>query len=212
MYFLFLIFLIYLLGLLVCNLWGLKIESFSSKSPNKTRVVCVGDSILNNARYVGAGESVLDKLNRINESKFESKYVFDMLGRDGARMQDAFHQVVKAPRANVYLVSIGGNDLLAEDIEPRELFQLCLKLVSEIRGLSETARIYMLNLYYPKDKARFHARIAQWNAWLSEHADEHTYMTIQIDTVMTEPSDICFKIEPSAQGSEKIAQLIMESL
>ena len=188
-------------------------ESFVSNKT--TRVICIGDSILNNARYVGNNESVLDQLNKLD---LEKLYTFNMLARDGAKLNDAFRQLdlytnQNDNNAKIVIVSIGGNDLLAEDEEPRELFQQYLKLMKTIRSrVSDDVRIFSLGLYYPLSKKRFLNRIKQWNAWLNENADSNGYMVLNIETVITGQSDICYKIEPSAKGAKKIAELILNSL
>jgi len=203
-------------------------ESFGTKIK---QIYCVGDSMLNNARYVGVGESVLDYLQLFGK-KNSCNYV--MLAKDGARLSDAFQQVdgfeitPSISNGDCIVISIGGNDLLAgatnilsenilsenilsEDAET--LFQRFLDLVKSIHvkfdSTNNKTQLFVLNLYYPAAKPRFHGRIRQWNAWLDEHASSAGYTVIHTDSVITADSDLCYKIEPSAQGGEKIAGLIV---
>ncbi len=194
------------------------------KSQKTKQIYCVGDSMLNNARYVGEGESVLDYLRLLGSKSCD--YV--MVAKDGARLSDAFQQVdgleitPSISNGDCIVISIGGNDLLAgatnilsenilsEDAET--LFQRFLELVKSIHvkfdSTNSKTQLFVLNLYYPSSKKRFHGRIRQWNAWLDEHAAEAGYTVIHTDSVITADSDLCYKIEPSTQGGEKIAGLI----
>jgi hypothetical protein len=182
------------------------------KSQKTKQIYCVGDSMLNNARYVGEGESVLDYLQLLGSNS--CNYV--MLAKDGARLSDAFQQVDSLDVSEsepCMVLSVGGNDVLSEDAETLSFFQRFLELVKSIHvkfdGTNGKAQLFVLNLYYPAAKPRFHDRIRQWNAWLDDHAVAADYTVIRTDSVMTEGDDICYKIEPSAQGGEKIAGLII---
>ncbi len=195
------------------------LEAFDQKIK---QIFCVGDSMLNNAHYVGAGESVLDCLQMLGSKN--CNYV--MLAKDGARLSDVFQQIdtltasATGSDSCMMVVSVGGNDILSEakpvsqaslvDAETLEYFQIFLKLVKSIHvRFDRKMQIFVLNLYYPGSKKRFHDRIRQWNAWLDEHALTAGYTVIHTDSVMTEADDICYKIEPSPQGGEKIAGLII---
>ena len=205
----------YQLDEIIGALQNRSMDSFENKK--STMVYCVGDSMLNNAIYVEANQSVLFHLRN------ESQYKFVMLARDNARISDAFHQIDRIPEKEqekeeasemVIVLSVGGNDLLAEDGDPRETFQHWLELVKSIRiRFGRSVRILVLGLYFPKSKQRFFDRIRQWNAWLLQNVDTSgAYNVIETSNVITETKDICYKIEPSEQGGAKIADLIKSNL
>ena len=194
------------------------LEAFDTQGGKKKQIYCVGDSMLNNARYVGADESVLDYLQLLGSES--CNYV--MLAKDGARLSDAFQQMDNLDLAvsePCIVLSVGGNDMLLGENDIETLFQRFLDLVKSIHvkfnkplhgdNTNSKTQLFVLNLYYPAAKPRFHDRIRQWNAWLDEHAGAADYTVIRTDSVMTEADDICYKIEPSAQGGKKIAGLIV---
>lgn len=192
-------------------------------------VYCVGDSMLNNARYVDANESVLANLTKDNNTNTtgtgtgtgtNTNFKFKMLAKDGARITDAFSQMDTINGdingiCHCIVLSAGGNDLLAEDGEPREIFQQFLDLVKSIHiKFGDAITLIVLGLYYPPQKPRFHDRIKQWNVWLDEYKSSKEYKmnVIQTADFITDADDICYKIEPSAQGGQKIAHHIMLEL
>ena len=123
-------------------------------------VYCVGDSMLNNARYVDANESVLANLTKDNNTNTTdtgtgTNFKFKMLAKDGARITDAFSQIDTINGdingiCHCIVLSAGGNDLLAEDGEPREIFQQFLDLVKSIHiKFGDAIPLIVLGLYYP---------------------------------------------------------------
>lgn len=175
-------------------------------------IYCVGDSMLNNARYVGYNQSVLDHLRNISE-KENNKMKFTMLAQDGARISDVYSQLTAIKQSDnpiTIILSVGGNDLLAEDAEPREQFHQWLNLVNaiQIQFYDSSIKIFVLGLYYPQTQTRFFDRIRQWNQWQKINK----YTVISTDDIITESKDICYKIEPSNQGGSKIASKIVNYL
>ena len=102
---------------------------------------------------------------------------------------------------------------MAEDADPLEHFQQWLALIETIRILfGNNIKLYVLGLYYPKSHTRFFNRIQMWNQRQFRYSYDKNYITIPTDTIMTEPEDICYKIEPSEQGGSKIADQIAHYL
>ena len=187
------------------------LEAFDTQGGKKKQIYCVGDSMLNNARYVDEGESVLDYLQLLGSES--CNYV--MLAKDGARLSDAFQQIdgltMSDSESCTIVLSVGGNDILYGGVSVTldTFFRRFLELIESIHIKSnDNVSIFVLGLYYPAALPRFYDRIRQWNVWLDEHALSAGYTVIHTDSVITEASDLCYKIEPSAQGGKKIAGLI----
>jgi hypothetical protein len=69
----------------------------------------MGDSVFDNAAYVGAGPSVIGQVN----AKVEEGWTADLLARDGAVIADLSRQIRALPQHTTHAVlSIGGNDAL----------------------------------------------------------------------------------------------------
>jgi hypothetical protein len=76
-----------------------------------SHVVLLGDSIFDNAAYVGSGPDVIRQL----KSMFPTGWRATLNARDGAVIAAIPGQLSERPRDATHLVlSIGGNDLLAE--------------------------------------------------------------------------------------------------
>ncbi len=74
-----------------------------------TELVLIGDSVLDNASYVAAGESVTDHLR----ATLGTSAHVTLLARDGNVTSEARHSLRTLPRSATHLlVSSGGNDAL----------------------------------------------------------------------------------------------------
>src|SRR3954454_20510157 len=73
-------------------------------------VVLVGDSIFDNAAYVGSGPAVIDQVN----SELPSQWKATLLAVDGATTASILHQLSKLTSDKSHIViSVGGNDALS---------------------------------------------------------------------------------------------------
>jgi hypothetical protein len=76
-----------------------------------SHIVLLGDSTLDNAAYVPAGQAVVDHLRELLPDGWGAT----LLAVDGARIEDVHAQLRRLPEdADRLALSVGGNDLLAE--------------------------------------------------------------------------------------------------
>jgi len=182
---------------------------------NNDNIVLIGDSILNNSAYVPKNKSVADIL------KMKTENVFNY-AKDGATLQDCYEQLDHIPEKlntnNTYIfISIGGNDILnnrgkLNSTEIRKLFDSYLSLINDIRVKFSQAKINILNLYIPTNKAfqSYKESIDQWNGLIKDYSNKAgaMYNIIYLNTLFIEPEDFVYNIEPSEVGSKKIAEAI----
>ena len=99
--------------IIVCCAYSKSIkETFTT---NNTTIILMGDSVLNNSKYVSAKKSVFDILQT------KTKNVFNY-AKDGATIDDLYQQLDKIPlelntdKTNIF-ISAGGNDILNKQIK-----------------------------------------------------------------------------------------------
>jgi lysophospholipase L1-like esterase len=177
---------------------------------NDTVVICAGDSILNNTIYVPPGKSVVDYI-RLNSDK-------DIINisRDGAIITDVYNQMRQIPNVETtnmtIILSVGGNDLLEYEL----IEKAYINYIELIKYIKQTykCKLYVLNLYYPIDESMktYHETISKWNTLLNEipKKEKIEINIIDISKIITEPSDLVNKIEPSVTGGLKIANKIIK--
>ena len=185
-------------------------ESNPMDNANDTVVICAGDSILNNTIYVPPGKSVVDYI-RLNSDK-------DIINisRDGAIITDVYNQMRQIPNVETtnmtIILSVGGNDLLEYEL----IEKAYINYIELIKYIKQTykCKLYVLNLYYPIDESMktYHETISKWNTLLNEipKKEKIEINIIDISKIITEPSDLVNKIEPSVTGGLKIANKIIK--
>jgi len=178
---------------------------------NNNTLICIGDSILNNENYVPKGKSVINYLqNDIN--------VINM-AQDNAKISDVYTQLRKIPsiksdmNMNIVL-SVGGNNLL--EYEPIEFVYIqYVDLVSYILATYD-CKLYILNLYYPIDESmkKYYEIITKWNSMLNQIPIKYNIDVniINISKIITKPTDLVNKIEPSVVGGLQIANKIIKTV
>lgn len=182
---------------------------------NNEHIVLIGDSVLNNSIYVPFGKSVFDIL------KTKTPNIFNF-AKDGATINDCYSQLDKIPtelnKTGTYIfISAGGNDILNmnEKLEEpiiKRLFNNYMELIKSVRTKFEGAKINVLNLYLPTSPhyQSYKQTVNQWNALINEYSSKvgEMYNVINLDTLLTTPSDFIYDIEPSESASQKIANVI----
>jgi hypothetical protein len=186
------------------------IQSFinNKNNDNNKQIVLLGDSILNNKKYVYANESVEDYLKQTYPN-------LNNLATDGAKINDLHDQLNKLNTINIskdssLIISIGGNDLL-DTQNTQTLFKQYKQLLSNILTDYPYIHIYLLNIYYPPccRFKRYYNVITQWNNLLSSLKSSNIKI-ILISEILTEKDDFVFEIEPSNKGGKKLANKIIE--
>ena len=186
-------------------------ESNPMDNSNNTVVICAGDSILNNTIYVPPGKSVVDYI-RLNSGS--TKDIIN-ISRDGDIITDVYNQMRQIPNVEspmTIILSVGGNDLLEYEL----IEKAYINYIELIKYIKQTykCKLYVLNLYYPMDESmkKFHETISKWNTLLNEipKKEKIEINIIDISKIITEPSDLVNKIEPSVTGGLKIANKIIK--
>lgn len=182
---------------------------------NNNTVILMGDSVLNNANYVPAGNSVYDylkkKLNKVIN-----------LAKDGATINDLYAQLDKMPvdlnNTDTYIfISAGGNDILNERTalttnKIRRLFDTYMDFLKALRVKLGSAKINIINLYLPTNPKfqSYKTSIDQWNQLIDQYSDKigEMYNVVDLYSLLTTPEDFVYDIEPSESASDKTANLI----
>ena len=190
-------------------------KSLKEGLTNNDNIVLIGDSVLNNSNYVPDGKSVVDIL------KTKTPNIFNY-AKDGATINDCYSQLDKIPaelnKTGTYIfISAGGNDILNkhEQLDSQiisQQFNKYMEFIKSVRSKFGGAKINVMNLYLPTNP-RFQSykqSIKQWNQLINEYSSKvgEMYNVINLDTLLTTPSDFIYNIEPSETASQKIANVI----
>ena len=190
-------------------------KSLKEGLTNINNIILIGDSILNNSNYVPSGKSVVDIL------KTKTQKVFNF-AKDGATISDCYGQLDKIsielnkPETFVF-ISAGGNDILNKrgqltSAEIRKIFNDYMDFIKALRVKLSNSKINILNLYMPSNPRylSYKTSIDLWNQLLKEYSSKigEMYNVINIDTLLTNPEDFVYDIEPSEIASQKIAEVI----
>ena len=204
-------FVIFIVFIIFTNLKDIK-EGLSSI--NKKNIILLGDSILNNSTYVKPGESVSDVIKRKGGINIMNVAI------DKSKIKDINNQLIRIPsnynNSNTYIfISIGGNDILSlpsqNDEQINELFKEYLKNIKAIKNKFPKSKIIALNIYHPPSSYYkiYYKSIDLWNKLLNQNTFDG-YNVLNIDEIIKTNNDLVNEIEPSKQGSTKIANAIMK--
>lgn len=189
-------------------------------------VVLLGDSILDNAAYVGEGPDVRTQL----EARLPAGWRVTLLAVDGSRTNEVSNQLEGLPGdASHLVVSAGGNDAL-EHVE--FLMRGEMSIPDCLRGLAEMSERFdgryremlaeirarglptaVCTIYHPHfGEGEFQraavTMLAQFNDHIIRQAFAGRLPLIDLRLVCSEDGDYANPIEPSAKGGEKIAAAI----
>jgi hypothetical protein len=188
-------------------------------------VVLLGDSILDNKRYVGDGPDVVTQL----VDSLPSGWRATLLARDGDVSRDVPGQLGGIPRDATHLVvSVGGNDALgfAHMLDQRagsvgealrilggaqEIFAAnyatMVDALTAVGLPAAVCTIYDTPRYAPAQPA-IRTGIALFNDCITRAAFSSHLSLIDLRLICDEDADYANPIEPSVQGGRKIARAI----
>jgi hypothetical protein len=188
--------------------------------------VLLGDSVLDPEHYVGRNPDVAQNLSRM----LGDRWRVSLLARDGATTDTLRFQAVQIPAdATALVVSIGGNDanhysFMLRDPVTYTMREALGKLwfmaevfaSNYVDAVSPLLRlgvpVTVCTIYdcdFPPGEAEpIKAALAIFNDVILRFAFLHDLPVLDLRAVCTEPEDYTMYIEPSAEGSEKIAQAI----
>lgn len=192
-----------------------------------SHVVLLGDSIFDNAAYVGNAPDVIRQVRQLlpRGAKATLKAI------DGSTTKDVREQLRRLPDDATHLVvSAGGNDALDSSdflgVPARStadalsgLAEIADRFERDYRGMLAEALSLQLptaicTIYYPRFPEAALQRIAVtglsvFNDCIIRAAIVHAIPLLDLRFVCTEDGDYANPLEPSAQGGEKIAQAIV---
>ena len=209
--------------IVLISYWNTKtVEGTIEGFNNEKTYVLMGDSILKNNAYVSDGKSVETLILERNKSTLS-------LAEDHSTISDIFMQVNKLPIelnvSNTYIfLSAGGNNILSHYVDQNQdvndistlkpMFGAYKNLVRSIQTRLPTAKIILLDIYYPNNLQykQFYNIIKEWNNMIYTFASDpnnNIYSVLKISNYLTQNEDFSFGIEPSSSGGKKIANLIL---
>lgn len=195
-----------------------------------THVVLLGDSIFDNQPYVARGRATVDELTK----RLPDGWRATLLARDGDHARDVVTQLRALPDTATHLVvSAGGNDAL----EQQSLLAEPASSVSEaLHRLGAAARefeadyramlramlakklpvtistIYNGNFPDPNMRIVLATALSVFNDTIIRVGWENDLPILDLRTVCNKPEHYANPIEPSAQGSVRIAEAILRVL
>jgi len=188
-------------------------------------VVLLGDSIFDNAAYVGGAPDVVRQLQRA----LPGGWAATLLAVDGAVVASVERQLAGVPRdASLLVVSAGGNDALGDAylLQQRcgtvgdavsvlaqaqarfaERYARMVELVTGTGMPAALCTIYDAN-FPPPEGAVITAALSLFNDVITRAAFARGLPLIDLRLICNEPTDYANPIEPSEKGGEKIAAAI----
>lgn len=193
-------------------------------------VVLLGDSIFDNAAYVGRGEEVLGKLR----ARLPEGWQASLEAVDGAVIEGVVRQIGRLPPSATHiLVSAGGNDALRHAAILRGRagsIAEALGAIAEVQNafaksyramldaVAATGRpfgictIYDAQLPDPLERRLAATALSVLNDVITRQAAIRRLPLIDLRVMFNDPGDYANSIEPSGHGGDKIAAAIAEIL
>ena len=195
-------------------------------------VVLLGDSIFDNAAYVGRGPDVIAQLRDALPRDWEAT----LLAVDGAVITDVPRQLARMPRSATDIVlSVGGNDALGHvgllDRRPRNAAEAlgwfadaAAGFLERYRSLArrlaadkqEAQRVAVCTIYEgnlgPDTQRAATAGIAIFNDAITRAVRPYGWPVIELRDFFTDPADYANPIEPSVRGGAKLARAIAQQV
>lgn len=190
-------------------------------------IVLPGDSVFDNAAYVGGGPDVVAQLRE----RLGSGGRATLLAIDGAVTREVPAQLARLPAYATHLVvSVGGNDALRQSgilaAPVRSVAESLLKLADIQRALAANyaamldavARaglpVAMCTIYDPRfpdptQRVVSTIALAVFNDVIVRQAIRRSWPVLDLRLVCDEDSDFANPIEPSTRGGAKIAAAIL---
>lgn len=184
----------------------------------KKTVILLGDSILNNQLYVPSNKSI-PYLLQTNKDLNVINYA-----QDSATIYTIFKQLDKIPleynnKNTTIFLSAGGNNILnikySDNNNDQNISANLHKIISNYNKLVESihtklplCKLYLLDLYTPKDNFSINYNdIQKWNNNIYKQSNNIIYLS----KIINNSNDLT-NIEPSIEGSIKIADSIYNSI
>lgn len=192
-----------------------------------THVVLLGDSVFDNAAYVGGGADVVTHLRALAPEGWRAT----LAAVDGSVVGDVPGQLKRVPDDATHLiVSTGGNDALMQAGILEERAQSSAEVLNRLAGVAEVFESgyrrmlgalrspgkpsAVCTIYYPRMEDPLIRRLAcaalaTFNDVITRAAFEAGLPLLDLRLICDEDSDYANPIEPSDAGGAKIARAIL---
>ncbi|MFC7410227.1 SGNH/GDSL hydrolase family protein [Hydrogenophaga atypica] len=188
-------------------------------------IALLGDSILDNARYVVAGQAVVDHLRQ----GLGAGIGCSLVAVDGDTTRNVYAQLQRLPANTTHLVlSMGGNDALAwlptlnqpagsvmEALDHLQRIQAEFRehyeaLLEQIRLVNKPTLVFTIYDAVPGLTPALRAALSLFNDVVLRTAMRHTFDIMELRDLLTQPEDYSSvsPIEPSEQAGKKLASAI----
>jgi hypothetical protein len=196
-----------------------------------SHIILLGDSILDNAAYVRAGDPAV--INQVRP-RLPDGWHATLLAVDGSTTDDVAHQLTQVPAdASHLVVSVGGNDALQHSFVLNERTQTvatAMLTLAEIRAhfaqqyaqmlqavLRHNLPTVLCTVYDPCESDPTLQQVEAtaltvFNDFITRAAIQAGLPLIDLRLVCTVPEDYANPIEPSAAGGAKIAAAIVRAV
>lgn len=196
-----------------------------TESNSLTHIVLLGDSILDNARYVASGQSVTEQLR----STLGPKRTCSLVAVDGDTARNVHTQLQRLPQDSTHLVlSVGGNDALGwlptlnqPAVSVMEALDQLQRIQAEFRQhyealLAQVSRVgkptFVLTIYdaVPGLTPPLKAALSLFNDVILRTAMRHPFDILELRDLLPHPEDYSkvSPIEPSELAGRKLAAAI----
>ena len=191
-------------------------------------VALLGDSILDNAAYVGRDPAVIDQVREA----LPAGWAASLLAVDGSVTGGVIRQLARLPAdASHLVVSVGGNDALGasgiltrparsavevfgEAADVRDRFARDYRAMLDAvlaRGLATAVcTVYDGRASDPLQQRLRTAGLTLFNDTITREAVLRGLPVLDLRVLFSDPADYANPIEPSARGGAKIARLVRE--
>lgn len=198
--------------------------------PSPAHIHLLGDSIFDNAAYVGGQPDLITRLR----SRLPGGWTARLLARDGATTRDIPSQLARlSPDATHLVMSVGGNDALMRqdllDMPVRSSAEALDRLAQAAREFEASYRraveaclqrrlplavctIYNGNFPDPAYRQRVAFALCGFNDVIISLALEKRLRVLELRQVCRRPEDYANAIEPSSLGADRIARAIVRTL
>lgn len=190
-----------------------------------SQIALLGDSILDNARYVAAGQAVVDHVRQALGTASSC----NLVAVDGDTTRNVHAQLQRLPADTTHLVlSVGGNDALAwlptlnqpagsvmEALDHLQRIQGEFRqhyeaLLEQIRLVNKPTLVFTIYDAVPGLTPALKAALSLFNDVVLRTAMRHPFDIIELRDLLTQPEDYSSvsPIEPSEQAGKKLASAI----
>lgn len=188
-------------------------------------IALLGDSILDNARYVVPGQAVV---NHVRQA-LRPGSACSLVAVDGDTTRNVHAQLQRLPADTTHLVlSVGGNDALAwlptlnqpagsvmEALEHLQRIQAEFRqhyeaLLEQIRRVNKPTLVLTIYDAVPGLSPALRAALSLFNDVVLRTAMRHPFAIMELRDLLTQPEDYsaASPIEPSEQAGKKLASAI----